>query len=117
MNQGIDRDEVREDAAGQSSSTAPADQAKGSGGGGGYGDMQNQENHQGQQSGGLPGYGSNPEQSRGEAFDEAQGGGRGSDSVSGGPDDGGDDAIGRDLRAHQDRGQSAAEEEAEGHPS
>ena len=47
-------------------------------------------------------------QSRGERFDEAQGGGRGPESVS--LDD---DEIARDQQAHQDRGQSDAEFERE----
>lgn len=52
----------------------------GSSGGGGYGNAQNQANHQGQQTGPV---GHDLRQSRGEAFDEQQGGGRGADSVSG----------------------------------
>jgi hypothetical protein len=107
MNEGIDRDEVRDEATGNAGSTAPADQARGSPGSGGYGDMQNQQ--QGRQQGGLPGYGSNPEQSRGERFDEAQGGGRGPGSVSSGEEGDGGDEIARDQRAHQDRGQGDLE--------
>lgn len=52
--------------------------------------------------------GRDPQQSRGERYDEAQGGGRGPDSVS--PDD---DEIARDQQAHQDRGQAEAEFERE----
>ena len=47
-------------------------------------------------------------QSRGERYDEEQGGGRGPDSVS--LDD---DEIAADQQAHQDRGQSEAEAEFE----
>ena len=47
-------------------------------------------------------------QSRGERFDEEQGGGRGPESVS--LDD---DEIAADQQAHQDRGQSEAEFERE----
>jgi hypothetical protein len=47
-------------------------------------------------------------QSRGERYDEEQGGGRGPDSVS--LDD---DEIAADQQAHQDRGQSEAEFERE----
>ena len=49
-----------------------------------------------------------PAQSRGERYDEEQGGGRGPDSVS--LDD---DEIAADQQAHQDRGQSEAEFERE----
>ena len=49
-----------------------------------------------------------PGQSRGERYDEEQGGGRGPDSVS--LDD---DEIAADQQAHQDRGQSEAEFEQE----
>ena len=51
----------------------------GSSGGGGYGNAQNQANHQGQQTGPS---GHDMQQSRGELFDEQQGGGRSDDSVS-----------------------------------
>jgi hypothetical protein len=73
----------------------------GSSGGGGYGNAQNQQNHQGQQDGSLDGRGKDPVLSRGERFDEEQGGGRGSDAVSYDADD-----IAEDQAAHQDRGQS-----------
>ena len=59
------------------------------------------------ESGGEP-YAGAPAQSRGERFDEEQGGGRGPESVS--PDD---DEIAADQQAHQDRGQSEAEFERE----
>jgi hypothetical protein len=52
----------------------------GSSGGGGYGNAQNQANHQGQQTAPT---GHDAQQSRGELFDEQQGGGRSDDSVSG----------------------------------
>jgi hypothetical protein len=94
----------------------------GSGGTGGYGNAQNQANHQGQQGGGSVGHDMN--QSRGERFDEEQGGGRGAGSVSGddiaqvGGSDGSFDQVQdndrlsqatdeflRDQQEHQDRGQ------------
>jgi hypothetical protein len=53
--------------------------AGGSSGSGGYGNAQNQQNHQGQERG-PQGHDSN--QSRGERYDEEQGGGRSADSVS-----------------------------------
>lgn len=86
------------------------DQAGGSGGTGGYGNAQNQENHQGQQ--GLASYGNSEEmeQSRGERYDEQQGGGRSADSVSRG---GGEAEFDQDQQDHQDRGQSAIEAEDE----
>jgi hypothetical protein len=90
--------------------------AGGSSGTGGYGSSQNVVNQQDQQAqagqSGLVGSGRegpvSEGQSRGERFDEEQGGGRGPDSVS--PDD---DEIARDQQAHQDRGQSEAEFERE----
>jgi hypothetical protein len=97
----------------------------GSSGTGGYGNAQNQANHQGQQGGaGQAAYGNS---GRGAAFDEAQGGGRGVDDISRSADEryGGSsgefdeedgnpaaDEFLRDQQAHQDRGQSEAEEEA-----
>jgi hypothetical protein len=69
--------------AGGGATDADLDSAGGSSGTGGYGKAQNQENHQGQQ--GQASYGNSGDpQSRGERFDEMQGGGRGADSVSGG---------------------------------
>jgi hypothetical protein len=100
----------------------PSDMAApgGSSGTGGYGNAQNQSNHQGQQTG-VPGH--DLTQSRGERFDEAQGGGRGADSVS---SDGSFDQVQdndpltkatdeflRDQQEHQDRGQSEAEFESD----
>ena len=106
---------------GQSDMAAPG----GSSGSGGYGNAQNQANHQGQQTGII---GRDMGQSRGERFDEEQGGGRGAGSVSsdavaqvGGSDGSFDqvqdddplskatDEFLRDQQAHQDRGQSDAE--------
>ena len=94
----------------------------GSSGSGGYGNAQNQANHQGQQTGII---GRDMNQSRGERFDEAQGGGRGAESVSsdavaqvGGSDGSFDqvqddnplskaaDEFLRDQQEHQDRGQN-----------
>ena len=93
----------------------------GSSGTGGYGNAQNQENHQGQAS--QASYGNSVDRSadRGAAYDEAQGGGRGSGSVSQsdaerfGGNSGDFDAeegsgvsdIERDQREHQDRGQGS----------
>lgn len=59
----------------------PSDMAApgGSSGGGGYGNAQNQANHQGQQQGQATDWSG---QDRGDAFDEQQGGGRDSASVS-----------------------------------
>lgn len=54
----------------------------GSSGTGGYGRMQNQQNMQGQEDRNLGGMRSDPALSRGERFDEQQGGGRGPESVS-----------------------------------
>ena len=91
--------------------------AGGSSGTGGYGGSQNVANHQGQQErAGQPGLaggdsipgGGVPGQSRGERYDEEQGGGRGPESIS--PDD---DEIAADQQAHQDRGQEQAEFEQE----
>ncbi|HEX8640869.1 MAG TPA: hypothetical protein VF704_06900 [Allosphingosinicella sp.] len=79
----------------------------GSSGSGGYGNAQNQQLHQGQEGGSLFGQRGDEGQSRGERFDEAQGGGRGGQSVSGGDD------LAEDQAAHQDRGQSVAEAESD----
>ena len=81
------------------------EQDGGSSGTGGYGDAQNQQNQQEQQQqAGQTGSGA----SRGAAFDEQQGGGRGvpTDQQQGGSDD-----VEIDQQAHQDRGQSIADEE------
>lgn len=99
-------------------------QAGGSSGTGGYGNAQNQANHQGQEGQlGQSGYGSGaePQQSRGERFDENQGGGRSDDSVT--ADLTSDerreqqqtqqaDEFMADQQAHQDRGQSEADADA-----
>ena len=83
--------------AGQSDMASPG----GSSGTGGYGNAQNQANHQGQQ---TPQTGRDERQSRGERFDEEQGGGRGvMFDGSGGVSDFADDQV-----SHQDRGQSEA---------
>ena len=66
------------------------------------GGMTDRDLQQSQSGGGAPG------QSRGERYDEEQGGGRGPESVS--LDD---DEIAADQQAHQDRGQSEAEFERE----
>ena len=79
----------------------------GSSGTGGYGKAQNQQFHQGQQDRTLSGGRSDQALSRGERFDERQGGGRDDASVSG------EDDLASDQAAHQDRGQSVAESEAE----
>jgi hypothetical protein len=93
--------------------------AGGSSGTGGYGNSQNVANHQGQQPGGpsslaggdLANSGRKATgQSRGEKFDEAQGGGRGPESVS---TDAPTDELGQDQQDHQDRGQSSVEFEDE----
>ena len=98
----------------------------GSSGSGGYGNAQNQANHQGQE---VRPSGHDMHQSRGELFDEQQGGGRDAASVSGdniaqvGGSDGSfdqvtdqdalsaqaDEILLRDQQEHQDRGQSAAD--------
>lgn len=99
------------------------EQGGGTGGTGGYGKAQNQENHQGQQSQAAYGNSSDAQQSRGERFDELQGGGRGAGSVSSRDgnqnpaanpalDAAGDELL-SDQQAHQDRGQSNIEEEDE----
>jgi hypothetical protein len=86
----------------------------GSSGTGGYGSSQ-EVDRQDRQAGqpGLAGEagdggGGADGQSRGERFDEEQGGGRGPERVSAD-----DEEIAEDQRAHQDRGQSEAEFERE----
>ena len=114
------------------SDPSPVSNARGSSGSGGYGDMQNQANHQGQgegqaglvgadlrQGGGSSDGQGSGGQSRGERFDEEQGGGRGGSSlfegggdqgssalISGEGDEGPTSEFERDQREHQDRGQS-----------
>ncbi len=96
---------------------------------GGYGKDQQTASHQDDAQGST---GHDERQSRGERFDEEQGGGRASDSISsdevaqaGGSDGSFDqhiddnpltaaaDELLRDRQAHQDRGQSAAEFESD----
>ena len=117
---GFDRDEVRGDmkqdnnlegssqaggGPGASDMAAPG----GSSGTGGYGNDQNAQNQQGQDGGAAA---PDAHQSRGERFDEMQGGGRGAESVSFDKERDGDD-FAEDQQAHQDRGQGIAEEERE----
>ncbi|HEX8214522.1 MAG TPA: hypothetical protein VF582_03510 [Allosphingosinicella sp.] len=98
---------------------ADLDSAGGSSGTGGYGSAQNQENHQGQQ--GQASYGNSGEaaQSRGERFDEMQGGGRAADSVSAEEDAGeqqqsqAGDLFLEDRQAGPDSGRTDAQEEDE----
>jgi hypothetical protein len=82
----------------------PSDMAApgGSSGSGGYGQAQNQQFHQGQQEN-RQSEGRGDGRSRGERFDEAQGGGRGPL----------DDDLATDQAEHQDRGQSVAEAEGD----
>ena len=75
----------------------------GSSGTGGYGQAQNQQLHQGQ----ARDRPAEDGRSRGESFDEAQGGGRGPESVSD------VDEFASDQADHQDRGQSVAETESD----
>jgi hypothetical protein len=89
-------------APGASDMAAPG----GSSGTGGYGNDQNAQNQGPDAQSQAP----DPGQSRGERFDEAQGGGRGADTVSVDQDRDGDD-FAEDQQAHQDRGQSAAGDE------
>ena len=93
-----------------------ASSAGGSSGTGGYGKAQNVQFHQGQGdsppglAGGAPRGTSG--QSRGEAYDEQQGGGRSVDTVSQ-LGDGEADDFQIDQQEHQDRGQSEAERESD----
>ena len=80
----------------------------GSSGAGGYGKAQNQQLQQGQQQGDRSGRRSDEGLERGARFDERQGGGRGSEDVTVTAAD-----LADDQKAHQDRGQSAAETEAD----
>ena len=93
----------------------PGESDMASPGGGGYGNAQNQVNHQSQEA--RPS-GHDMHQSRGELFDEQQGGGRSADSVSDGSFDQATDTnaleaqaddLLRDRQEHPDRGQSAAD--------
>jgi hypothetical protein len=98
---------------------ADLDTGGGSSGSGGYGNAQNQQNHQGQQ--GQASYGNSGEatQSRGERFDEMQGGGRAADSISAEDDAGerqqsqADDQFLEERQANQGPRQSDVEEEDE----
>ena len=124
-NAGFTRDAMQGETGGTQLGGGPgaSDMAApgGSSGSGGYGNAQNQANHQGQQTGII---GRDMGQSRGERFDEAQGGGRGAESVSsdavaqvGGSDGSFDqvqdtdaltkatDEFLRDQQEHQNRGQ------------
>ena len=122
MAQGVDRDEVRGDMkqengleGGRQVGGGPGASDMGAGGGssgsGGYGNDQNAQNQQGQGQGERS-EAPEPTQSRGERFDEMQGGGRGPDSVSFDKERDGDD-FAEDQQAHPDRGQGIAEEERE----
>ena len=121
MDDGFDRQEVRDDLKQRSGAASgrqlgggpgPSDMGAGGGssGGGGYGNDQNTQNQQAQGQGGRTAA-PDPGQSRGERFDELSGGGRGADSVSPDRERDGLDEFGEDQREHQDRGQSAAEDE------
>jgi hypothetical protein len=119
---GFDRDEVRGDMkqdnsleGGSQTGGGPGESDMGAPGGssgtGGYGNDQNAQNQQGQGQGERT-TAPDPHQSRGERFDEMQGGGRGAESVSFDKERDGDD-FAEDQQAHQDRGQGIAEEERE----
>jgi hypothetical protein len=121
MDDGFDRQEVRDDLAqshddegGRQLGGGPGASDERAGGGssgtGGYGGDQNAQNHQGQGQGERTAA-SDPGESRGERFDEMAGGGRGADSVSFDSERDGDDDLAEDQRAHQDRGQSESEHE------
>lgn len=79
----------------------------GSSGSGGYGNAGDQQNMQGQQDRNLSGQRSDESLSRGERFDEQQGGGRGPESVS---------RLESDFEspAGEERDRTAAEEESGG---
>lgn len=95
---------------GGGATSADFDQAGGSSGTGGYGNAQNQMNHQGQQSQAAYGNSEDAQQSRGEAFDEQQGGGRGPEAIA---PPGEISEFQQDQQQHQDRGQSAVEDDSE----
>jgi hypothetical protein len=94
-------------------SSSDLSSAGGSSGTGGYGNAQNALFGQGQGSAPTGGGASRgpTHQSRGERFDEEQGGGRSADSVS--PEAGDEDDLLIEASEHQDRGQSEAEAESE----
>lgn len=112
------RDEVqRAGQAGGGADAADLSNAGGSSGGGGYGSSQNVVNPQDQQArggadAGLAGSDRPPATgqgiSRGERYDEEQGGGRGADDVSPSSDE---LEFAQDQRDHQERGQSEAEDD------
>ena len=121
MDDGFDRDEVRDEtkqatdgAHGRQVGGGPRDSDMSAGGGssgsGGYGSDQNAQNQHGQQQ--ELGGGGDPHQSRGERFDELAGGGRGPESVSYDKERDGADDLEEDQSAHQDRGQSVADDES-----
>jgi hypothetical protein len=119
---GGNRNQVRQSGQqGGGPGSADMTNAGGSGGTGGYGSSQDVVNHQDQQpndgaqsglAGGdrRQGGGSGGGQSRGERYDEAQGGGRGADDVSPSADE---LEFADDQRDHQERGQADAEFNAE----
>jgi hypothetical protein len=120
MGDGFDREEVRGDlkqnntqGGGRIAGGGPDQADMGAGGGssgsGGYGRDQHFENQQAQGQGERS-EAADPGQSRGERLDEQANGGRGEGSVSFDRSRDGDE-FGADQRAHQDRGQSEAEEE------
>lgn len=123
MDDGFDRNDVRDDLKQRNSGeggrqlgggpeASDSDAAGGSSGSGGYGSDQHAENLQGQ---GQSERSQAPEpgQSRGERFDEQSGGGGSADTVSIDRERDGVDELAADQRAHQDRGQSEAEDEVE----
>ena len=118
MSEGIGRNEIDSDSNAQQRSPGgdqtgggpeSSDMAApgGSSGTGGYGSAQNQQFHQGQQERGIIGR-KEEGQSRGDRFDEAQGGGRDEASVGLAEED-----LKEDQAAHQDRGQSVAAAESD----
>lgn len=72
------------------------------------GNAQNEQSHQGQQERSAFGSDGGEDRSRGERFDEAQGGGRGADSTGSDAD-----AFAEDQADHQERGQSLADSETD----
>ena len=119
---GGNRDQAQQSGQpGGGARAADMSNAGGSSGGGGYGSSQDVVNQQDRQpnegaQSGLAGSdlrqggGSSSGQSRGERFDEAQGGGRGADEVSASADE---LEFAEDQRDHQQRGQAEAEFNAE----
>ena len=115
---GGNQDQVqRSGQQGGGADAADMSNAGGSSGTGGYGSSQDVANHQGQQPHGgsqsglagadlRQGGGSSGGQSRGERFDEEQGGGRGADDISPSADE---IEFAQDQHDHQDRGQADAD--------